>query len=99
MSNALEVVMYQTGQAFLIPTLAVIALLFVYAFFALGAFAVQWWQRRRVVISYDDVRGFPLMLSWYVVHRRHKRLPPVAQAFKEFLLGEGRQLIERYTRG
>ena len=61
MSNALEVVMYQTGQAFLIPTLAVIALLFVYAFFALGAFAVQWWQRRRVVISYDDVRGFPLV--------------------------------------
>ena len=42
-----------------------------------------------------DVRGFPLMLHWYVVHRRHKRLPPVAQAFKDFLLGEGAALIER----
>jgi DNA-binding transcriptional LysR family regulator len=40
-----------------------------------------------------DVRGFPLMLNWYVVQRRHKRLPPVAQAFKDFLLSEGATLI------
>ncbi len=40
-----------------------------------------------------DVRGFPLMLHWYVVHRRKKRLPPVAQAFKDFLLDEGAALI------
>ena len=42
-----------------------------------------------------DVRGFPLMLHWYVVHRRHKRLPPVAQAFKDFLLAEGSGLIDQ----
>jgi DNA-binding transcriptional LysR family regulator len=42
-----------------------------------------------------DVRGFPLMLHWYVVHRRHKRLPPVAQAFKDFLLNEGSGLIDQ----
>jgi LysR family transcriptional regulator, low CO2-responsive transcriptional regulator len=42
-----------------------------------------------------DVQGFPLMLNWYVVHRRTKRLPPVAQAFKNFLLGEGAGLIEQ----
>ena len=36
-----------------------------------------------------DVQGFPRMLNWYVVHRRTKRLPPVAQAFKAFLLAEG----------
>jgi LysR family transcriptional regulator, low CO2-responsive transcriptional regulator len=42
-----------------------------------------------------DVQGFPLMLNWYVVHRRNKRLPPVAQAFKQFLLSEGRQLIDQ----
>jgi len=29
-----------------------------------------------------------------VVHRNEKRLPPVARAFKEFLLEEGAQLIE-----
>jgi LysR family transcriptional regulator, low CO2-responsive transcriptional regulator len=41
------------------------------------------------------VLGFPLMLHWYVVHRRAKRLPPVAQAFKDFLLADGAALIER----
>lgn len=40
-----------------------------------------------------DVEGFPLMLRWYVVHRRDKRLPPVAQAFKDFLLSDGAALI------
>jgi LysR family transcriptional regulator, low CO2-responsive transcriptional regulator len=44
-----------------------------------------------------DVRGFPLMLNWYVVHRRHKRLPPVAQAFKDFLVNEGAALIAQAT--
>ena len=42
-----------------------------------------------------DVEGFPLMLNWYVVHRRNKRLPPVAQAFKDFLLCEGAGLIDQ----
>ncbi|MBS0444383.1 MAG: LysR family transcriptional regulator [Proteobacteria bacterium] len=41
-----------------------------------------------------DVEGFPLMLNWYVVHRRAKRLPPVAQAFKDFLLCDGAALID-----
>ena len=40
-----------------------------------------------------NVQGFPLMLNWYVVQRRDKRLPPVAQAFKDFLLSEGAGLI------
>jgi len=42
-----------------------------------------------------DVEGFPLMLNWYVVHRRSKRLPPVAQAFKDFLLSDGSSLISQ----
>jgi DNA-binding transcriptional LysR family regulator len=44
-----------------------------------------------------DVKGFPLMLEWYMVHRKGKRLPPVAVAFKKFLLEEGAELIERIT--
>lgn len=40
-----------------------------------------------------DVQGFPLMLHWFIVQRRNKRLPPVAQAFRQFLLDEGAQLI------
>ncbi|MBC5783210.1 LysR family transcriptional regulator [Ramlibacter sp. USB13] len=42
-----------------------------------------------------DVQGFPLMLNWYVVCRRGKRLPPVAQAFRNFLLSDGAGLIEQ----
>lgn len=63
MSQMVETFMYQTGQIFLIPTLATIGLLFLYAFFTLGAFAVQWWQRRHSVMSFDAPRGFPL-LAW-----------------------------------
>jgi DNA-binding transcriptional LysR family regulator len=42
-----------------------------------------------------DVQGFPLPLHWYLVQRRHKRLPPVASAFREFLLNEGAELLAR----
>jgi biopolymer transport protein ExbB/TolQ len=58
-----EILMYQTGQLFLMPTLIVIALLFLYSFYALGAFIMQWWQRRRVAISFEETRGFPLV-AW-----------------------------------
>jgi len=44
-----------------------------------------------------DVQGFPLMLNWYLVHRRNKRLPPVAQAFREFLMTAGGALIREIT--
>lgn len=58
MSQTLETLMYQTSQVFLMPTLAVIAIFFLYSFYALGAFAVQWWQRRR-----GDARGFELLTA------------------------------------
>lgn len=35
------------------------------------------------------VEGFPILRHWYVAHRTQKRLPKVAQAFKDFLLREG----------
>lgn len=43
-----------------------------------------------------DVQGFPLMLNWYVIHRQNKRLPPVAQAFKDFLIKDGAGLIDQF---
>lgn len=46
-----------------------------------------------------DVRDFPLLQQWYVVHRRGKHLPPVAQAFKDFLLTEGAALIQQALPG
>ncbi|WP_211455398.1 LysR family transcriptional regulator [Collimonas antrihumi] len=45
-----------------------------------------------------DVQGFPAMLNWYVVHRQNKQLPPVAIAFENFLMSDGAQLIETFTR-
>jgi DNA-binding transcriptional LysR family regulator len=44
-----------------------------------------------------DVENFPAVLNWYVVHRKDKHLPPVAQAFKGFLLERGASLIEQFT--
>ena len=40
-----------------------------------------------------DVEDMPIMRHWYLVHREGKRLPPVAVAFREFVLSEGRELI------
>src|SRR5450432_2434916 len=52
-------------------------------------------QTGRLIVL--DVQGFPATLSWYVVHRRGKRLPPAADAFKEFLVREGAALITRFV--
>ncbi len=46
MSSVLESTMYGVAQLFLLPTLALIALLFLYAFWVLGEFAMLAWRRR-----------------------------------------------------
>ena len=33
-----------------------------------------------------DVQGLPLQRDWHIVHRRNRRLPRAASAFKEMLL-------------
>ena len=45
MNNPIEVGMYGVSQWFLYPVLAAIAILFAYAFIALGGFLWQAWQR------------------------------------------------------
>lgn len=39
-----------------------------------------------------DVELFPIMRHWYIVFRKGKRLSPVAQAFRHFVLEEGANL-------
>ncbi|HET9594219.1 MAG TPA: LysR substrate-binding domain-containing protein [Anaeromyxobacteraceae bacterium] len=39
------------------------------------------------------VAGLPVMRAWNVVHRAEKRLAPAAQAFKRFVLREGRAFL------
>ncbi len=46
MQSQIEATMYLLGQFFLIPTLAIITLMFLYAFWVLGEFAVLAWRRR-----------------------------------------------------
>lgn len=58
-SSIIELVMYQIGQIFLLPVLVLVAALFAYAFYILGAFIVQALQRRRRVR--DRLVGFPLL--------------------------------------
>lgn len=42
-----------------------------------------------------DVEDFPILRHWHVVHRKGKRLPPIARAFLDFLKGEeGKHLLE-----
>lgn len=64
MSKLLETLMYQVGQLFLPITLAAIALLFIFALYALGEFAVLRWQRRQPLAARP---GYPL-LQWARQH-------------------------------
>lgn len=45
-----------------------------------------------------DVASLPIIRHWYLVHRKDKRLSPVARAFKDFVLHEAKGLIEALTK-
>jgi DNA-binding transcriptional LysR family regulator len=47
---------------------------------------------KRLVVL--DVAEFPIMRHWYIVHRQGKRLSPVAEAFREFVLAEAKNLLQ-----
>ena len=40
-----------------------------------------------------DVKDFPIQRHWYVIQRKGKRLSPVAQAFKMFVLEQAKEFI------
>lgn len=48
-------------------------------------------ELKRLVVL--DVAEFPIMRHWYVVHRRGKRLSAVAEAFRQFVLGDARTIL------
>lgn len=45
-----------------------------------------------------DVTGFPLVENWYIVHSKDKHMPPAGAAFIEFLLEQGRDVVESSLR-
>lgn len=48
--------------------------------------------RRLVVLN---IAGTPVMRHWYVIHRERKRLSPVVEAFRGFLIERGASAIEQ----
>lgn len=44
-------------------------------------------------IAILSVEGFPIMKEWYLVHRSGKRMSPIAQAFRDFVLNEAGRII------
>jgi len=64
----------------------------------LSAHAVDLELRVKTLVALD-VQGFPFLRNWHIVQRYGKRLPPVAVAFKDFLVEEGATLIKRRPPG
>lgn len=62
------------------------------SFLSLHTVGLELAAKRLVVL---DVRGTPVMRAWHVIHREKKRLSPVAQAFKAFLIERGARAIEQ----
>ncbi|MDV3238419.1 MAG: LysR substrate-binding domain-containing protein [Gammaproteobacteria bacterium] len=46
---------------------------------------------KRLVVLH--VEGFPVLREWYIVHRSGKRLSAVAQAFRDFILTETKDIV------
>ncbi len=45
-------------------------------------------------IAVLDVEGFPLIRSWYAVHLKGKKLPLVPRTFLDFLLQQGKDMLQ-----
>jgi DNA-binding transcriptional LysR family regulator len=45
-------------------------------------------------IAVLDIAGLPLIGHWYLTHQANKKLSPAAKGFKEFILSQGKALIE-----
>lgn len=47
--------------------------------------------KRLVILNVED---FPIMRHWYLVHRKDKRLSPVAQEFRKFVLSDASEFVK-----
>jgi hypothetical protein len=39
--------------------------------------------------------GLPVVRDWFVIHRKDKRLSPIAAAFRSFVLENGSRIIAK----
>ena len=49
-------------------------------------------------IAVLDVKGFPLYYRWYAVHLKNKKLSLTARSFLDFLLQQGKDMLEQSVR-
>jgi DNA-binding transcriptional LysR family regulator len=61
------------------------------SFLSLHTLSIELQAKRLVVL---DVVGLPIVRNWYVVHRNDKRLSPVAEAFRKFLLRDAVNILK-----
>lgn len=61
----------------------------------LGVVSIHTLEMERVLkrLAILDVKGFPILRHWYVVHRPAKRFSTVAQAFLDFVMDEAGSLL------
>ncbi len=50
-------------------------------------------------IAILDVEGFPLFYRWYAVHLKGKKLSLASQTFLEFLLEQGKEMLQQLPQG
>jgi len=50
-------------------------------------------------IAVLDVKGFPLFYRWYAVHLKGKKLPLAARTFLDFLLQQGKDMLQQFPYG
>jgi len=64
------------------------------SFLSRHTIALELAARRLVLLQ---VRGLPVVRHWHVAHLAGKRLSPPAEAFRRFVLDEGRRIVARHA--
>ena len=81
MMQFLDAILYDFSQLLPLPVIVVIAILLAYAFFSLGVFMLQVWQRHNALPN-----GFELILLWHSAdHLSDKELELLAYKQLEYL--------------
>ena len=80
MMQFLDAILYEFSQLMPLPVIATISLLLAYAFFSLGTFIFQVWQRKQALAS-----GFELISLWHSAnHLSHHELELLAYKRLEY---------------
>jgi LysR family transcriptional regulator, low CO2-responsive transcriptional regulator len=62
------------------------------SFLSLHTIGLELEAGRLVVL---DVEGLPVLRRWYLTHRQGKRLSPTAQAFKQYVMTDGAEFLQK----